>query len=56
MKQRMGIFMSVDKYCGGGVEVRKMMKRVGLIFTEIASVQQYFLQISYTEFDTNYEK
>jgi hypothetical protein len=36
-----------------------MMKRVGMIFTKIAHVQQYFVQISYTEFqrefDPNYE-
>jgi len=52
IKQRMGMFMSVEKNCGG-VEVRKMMKGVGMIFTKIANVQQYFVQIPYTEFQQN---
>ena len=37
MKQRMGIIMSVEKDCGG-FEVRKMMKRVGMIFRKITNV------------------
>lgn len=53
MKQRMGIFMSVEKDCGGVVQVRKMMKGMGMIFMKIANVQQYFVQISYTEFQQN---
>ena len=52
MKQRMGIFMSAEKDCGG-IDVRKMMKRVEMIFTKIANVQQYFVQISCTEFQPN---
>ena len=52
MKQRMGIFVSVEKDCGG-VEVRKMMKGVGMICTKIADVQQYFVQMSYAEFQQN---
>jgi hypothetical protein len=52
MKQRMGIFMSAEKGCDG-IDVRKMMKRVEMIFTKIANVQQYFVQISYTEFQPN---
>lgn len=52
MKQRMGMFLSVEKDCDG-VEVRKMMKRVGMIFTKIVYVQQYFVQITYTKFQPN---
>jgi len=29
------------------------MKGVGMIFTKIENVQQYFVQISYTEFEQN---
>jgi hypothetical protein len=52
MKQRVGMFMLAEKNCGG-IEVRKMMKRVGMVFLKIADVQQYFVQISYTEFQPN---
>jgi hypothetical protein len=45
----------VEKYYGG-VEVRKMKKIVRMIFTKIANVQQYFAEISYTEFKPNLTK
>jgi len=46
------MFVSVEKHCGG-VEIRKMMKGVGMIFTKIGNVQQYFVQIPCTEFEHN---
>jgi hypothetical protein len=53
MKQIMGIFCKVEKNYDGS-EGGMMTNRVGMIFTKIANVQQYFVRISYTEFHPNW--